>query len=302
VVTGGAGFIGSATCAALRRRGDDVVVFDNFDDTYDPASKAANVAPLDVEVVRGDVRDPDALARVLPRTDAVVHLAARAGVRRSFADPGAYASVNVDGTATLLAAMQAAGVGRMVFGSSSSVYGARTDGPFRESDPADTPASPYAATKRAAEERCRRWAAEGRVAMCLRFFTVYGPGQPPDMAIGKFLRRIAADEPVELFGDGGSVRDHTFVDDVVAGILAAVDRPGGFDLVNLGSGHPVRLDAVVAEIGAALGKTPRIRWLPEQAGDVPLTWADGARARERLGWAPRVSLAEGLRRTADARS
>lgn len=300
LVTGAAGFIGSATCARLRHRGDEVVGLDNFDDAYDPAFKRANAARLDVPIRDGDVRDRAAVDAALVGVDAVVHLAARAGVRRSFADPGRYQSVNVDGTATLLAAMAARGVARLVFGSSSSVYGARVDGPFRESDPADSPLSPYAATKRAGERLCAAWADRtGASAACLRFFTVYGPEQPPEMAIARFVRQILADEPVTLFGDGGSRRDHTEVDDVVAGVVAALDRPpGGAAVINLGSGSPVRLDALVRQIGEVTGRSPRVRFAPEQPGDVPLTWADRSLAHERLGWTPQVTLADGLRRVA----
>lgn len=288
LVTGGAGFVGSHLSEALRDRGDDVVVLDSFDTAYDPAIKRRQV-PTGVEVVEGDIRDRALLDRLLPRVDAVAHLAARAGVRESLADPGLYASVNVEGTAQLLAAL---GDRPMVFASSSSVYGAR-HGPFLETEAADIPASPYAASKRAAELFC---AASGRAVTCARLFTVYGPRQRPAMAIAKFVRQVRAGEELTLFGDGSSIRDYTFVSDVVDGLMRALDRTDRFRIVNLGGGSPIRLDALVAEIGRAVGREPRIVHAPMQAGDVPETRADITLARAWLGWSPAVGIPEGLRR------
>lgn len=288
LVTGAAGFVGSHLVEALRARGDDVVAVDLYDDAYDPALKRRNLP----DALVGDVRDAAFLDRVFPGVDGVIHLAARAGVRESLREPQLYADVNVGGTAAVLAAMTRHGVRRMVFASSSSVYGVR-EGTFREDEPADTPASPYAASKRAAELFC---AASGLDVTCVRLFTVYGPRQRPGMAIAKFVAQARAGEPITLFGDGSSVRDYTYVADAVAGLLAALDHTSGFHLVNLGGGAPIRLDGLVAAIGAALGTPPRLVHLPEQPGDVPATRADITVAQRWLGWAPQVSVEEGVRR------
>lgn len=296
-VTGGVGFIGAATVARLLARGDEVVVLDDFDATTGAPRKEANAARLagpGLRLIRGDVRDPAAARAAVDGAEVVVHLAALGGVRRSIAEPERYASVNVHGTATLLAAMDGAGARRLVFASSSSVYGARDHGPFREDDPLDPPASPYAATKVAGERLIRAWGGGDRHATALRLFTVYGPGQPPGMAVGRFLAAILAGEPVALFGDGSARRDHTAVDDVVDAILAAVDRPLGVETINVGAGHPVRLDALVALLGEVAGRPVTVVHGPAQEGDVPLTWADPARAWDRLGWAPKTGLRDGL--------
>ncbi len=300
VVTGGAGFVGSHLVEALAARGDQVTVLDSFDPSYDPASKERNLSGVAgrVRVVRADVRDPGAVREAVRGAACVVHLAARAGVRASLRDPLPFVRTNVEGTAALLEAMREAGAERLVLASSSSVYGARADGPFREDDPLRPPASPYAASKRAAEILCDTWGRlHGLGVTVLRLFTVHGPRQRPDMAIHRFLTAILADEEIALFGDGSSRRDYTWVGDVVAGIVAAVDRPLSGEVVNLGSGRPVRLDALVEAAGRATGRTPRIRWVGDQPGDVPLTWADLDRARGRLGYRPEVSLEEGLART-----
>lgn len=293
-MTGGAGFIGSHLVDALLARGDRVRVLDSFDPYYDPAWKRGWLAP-GAELVEGDLLDPAALGRALEGVDAVLHLAARAGVRDSFADPAAFERVNVGGTAAVLAGMRRAGVRRLVFTSSSSVYGARRGEPFREADPPD-PRSPYAATKLAGERLVADWqAATGGDAVVARLFTVYGPRQRPEMAIHRFTRQLLAGEPVTVYGDGASVRDYTFVADVVEGLVRAVDRASGLDTVNLGGGSPVRLDRLLDRLAAALEVPLRVRRLPEQPGDVPETRADLARAGARLGWAPRVPLEEGLR-------
>jgi UDP-glucuronate 4-epimerase len=209
--------------------------------------------------------------------------------------------VNVRGTAVVLEALRRQGRARLVFASSSSVYGARADGGrFTEDDNADTPVSPYAATKRAGELVCHAaHAAWGMPITCLRFFTVYGPRQRPAMAIAKFFRLIRAGEPLPVFGDGSAIRDFTFVEDAVRAVLAAVDHPDGFQVLNVGSDAPVRLDALIHAIGEAAGRAPILEHLPLQNGDVPRTHADVSRARAALGWSPQVSLAEGLRRYAD---
>lgn len=292
VVTGGAGFVGSHLADALLARGDEVRIVDNFDDAYDPAVKRRHV-PAGAELVEADIRAlPDG---VFDGVDAVAHLAARAGVRPSLSDPARYARVNVEGTAAVLAAMARSGVSRMVFASSSSVYGARRGAAFRESDPADRPASPYAASKRAAELFC---AASGLDVAVVRLFTVYGPRQRPEMAMQRFARQLRDGEPVTIFGDGTSVRDYTYVADAVDGLLRGLDRAEGFRVVNIAGGVAVPLHQVVDTLADAMGVRPVVRYLPDQPGDVPETRADLSLARGWLDYVPRVGIAEGLRRFA----
>jgi UDP-glucuronate 4-epimerase len=303
LVTGGAGFIGSHTAEALLSRGERVTVIDAFDFGYDPALKERNAAHLATlpgfRLVRGDIRDVDLVDGLFrdDRPDLVVHLAARAGVRPSLEDPVSYSEINITGTIRLLEAMRNHGVERMVFASSSSVYGARAGGPFHEDDRVDMQVSPYAASKKAAELMCATWyAVHGVQTSALRFFTVYGPRQRPEMAISLFARKIAAGEEITLFGDGSSLRDYTFVGDIVAGVLAAVDKPLGYEVLNIGNGSPVRLDHLVRVIGQAVGREPVIRHLPDQLGDVPLTFADISKARELLGYAPQTTIEAGVGR------
>ncbi|MBM4366914.1 MAG: NAD-dependent epimerase/dehydratase family protein [Deltaproteobacteria bacterium] len=289
LVTGGAGFIGRRLCSALLARGNRVRVIDNFDDAYDPELKHV---PEGVELIRGDCCDPAAVRLALDGVDAVAHLAARAGVRESIADPEAYGRNNVGATITLLHAMREAGIRRMVFASSSSVYGA-AGGPFRECDPADRPASPYAASKRAAELFC---VSSGLDVSACRLFTVYGPGQRPGMAIAKFARAIFANKPVTVYGDGSSLRDYTYVDDAVRGLVAAMDRARGYNVYNIGCGQPIPLTEVLAALSDATRKRLKVNYSAPQPGDVPLTHADITLAREQLGWAPAVSFREGIAR------
>lgn len=297
LVTGGAGFIGSHLVRALLGRGDQVTVLDNFNEAYDPALKEQNLEGLDIEIIHGDVRDRSSVETALRGIDSVVHLAALAGVRESLEDPAAYASVNVDGTVNLLEALRDRDRMPLVFASSSSVYGARTGGPFKETDSVDWPESPYAATKRAAELMChaahQSW---GQSVSMLRFFTVYGPRQRPTMAISRFVRMALAGETIPLFGDGSSARDYTYVDDAVGAVMAALDQPQPEAVLNVGGGHPVRLDALVAAVGEACGVQISVQHQGEQPGDVPLTWADPSRINETLGWQAEVRLEEGLRR------
>lgn len=306
LVTGGAGFIGSHLVEALLRRGDQVTVLDNLDDAYDPSLKEANLAGLlsagggSVRLVRGDLRDPSALHDAMAGVDAVAHLAARAGVRPSLRDPQLYASVNVGGTAALLDALRLRPGVPLVFASSSSVYGASATPPFREDDAADRPLSPYAATKRACE--LLGYAAHagwGTQVCCLRFFTVYGPRQRPDMAISRFLSCALDGRPLPVFGDLASSRDYTWVGDTVAAILAALDHPPPFAIINVGGGRPVTLGQLVQAVGVAVGAPVQVDALPPQAGDVPLTLASVERAEALLGWRAKLTLEEGLARTAD---
>ena len=308
VVTGAAGFIGSHLVEALIRRGDDVIGVDNFDPFYPRADKERNLAEIGDR--RGfvlhevSIADGAALQRLLTPETVLVHLAGRAGVRPSLADPVGYAAVNVAGTATVVQAARAAGLERIVFASSSSVYGDSTAAPFKEVAPAVDPVSPYAATKRAGELLIASLAplAGFRVA-ALRFFTVYGPRQRPDLAIHSFARRMTTGEPITLFGDGTQSRDYTYCDDITAGVLAAVDwtatAPVGMEIFNLGGSHPVALRELVAELSGALGIEPQLRWAPMQPGDVQHTYADLAKSEAALGFRPRTPFREGIRLFAD---
>lgn len=305
VVTGAAGFIGSHLVEALARRGDEVVGIDNFDPFYPRSMKERNLA--DAKVLAGfrfreqDILDPDAVAALLTPDTVLVHLAAKAGVRPSLADPVGYARVNVTGTAAVVEAARRAGVSRVVFGSSSSVYGDTTPVPFREDAVAMEPVSPYAATKRAGELLLSAVAPiYGLRVASLRFFTVYGPRQRPDLAIHAFARRMSEGHPITLFGDGTQSRDYTYADDIVAGVLAAVDwtdgAPLGVETFNLGGNRTVRTGEMVDEIARALGIRPTIEWAPMQPGDVQRTAADLTKSGRVLGYAPRTPFPEGIRR------
>lgn len=301
LLTGGAGFIGSHVTEALLRRGDHVVVLDNFDSFYDPELKSRNLAGVidhdRMTLLRGDIRVDRDLdeAFAAARYDAVIHLAARAGVRPSIKDPELYDEVNVLGTTRLLERIRRHQVPQLVFGSSSSVYGSTSAVPFREDQPADRPSSPYAATKRAGELACHAFhELYGINVTCLRFFTVYGPRQRPEMAIHYFTRLIAGGQPVPVFGDGSAQRDFTYVSDIVDGVLAALDRPSGYRVYNLGTTAITRLSDLVTMIGAALHRPVQIRTQPPQPGDVPITYADISRAERDLGYRPTTPLKAGL--------
>jgi len=300
LVTGGAGFIGSHLVAALLGGGREVVVLDDFDDFYDPAIKRRNVAALagpGLRVVEGDIRDTALVDRVFSdgRFHSVIHLAARAGVRPSIEQAALYTSVNLDGTTCLLEAARRHRVERFVFGSSSSVYGNNPKVPFAEDDPVDHPVSPYAATKKAGELLCyTHHHLHGLHVACLRFFTVYGPRQRPEMAIHKFTRLLWQGKDVEQYGDGTSARDYTYVSDIVDGILRAWERCRGYRVYNLGGSRTVTLSDLLAKIAERLEVPARVRAMPAQPGDVERTWADVSRARQELGWEPRVDLDSGL--------
>lgn len=307
LLTGAAGFIGSHLAEALGNRGDEVVGIDNFDPFYARGMKERNLREVGERpgfcFHELDMLDVDGVTGVLTPETVVVHLAAKAGVRPSIADPVGYARANVAGTAAVLEAARRAGTSRIVFGSSSSVYGDSTPAPFREDAVAMEPVSPYAATKRAAELLVSALAPiDGFRVASLRFFTVYGPRQRPDLAIHTFARRMVQGQPITLFGDGTQARDYTYCDDIVAGVLAAIDwtatAPVGMDIFNLGGSRPVPLATLVRELSAALGIQPEIRWAPMQPGDVQLTCADLAKAIRVLGFAPKVTFAEGIQRFA----
>lgn len=304
LVTGGAGFIGSTLVDALLGRGDSVVVLDNFSDYYDPAIKEANVSAHVGDsryvLVRGDVEDEDAVARVFAgsRIDCAVHLAARAGVRPSLENPLAYVRTNVVGTANILEAMRIHGVKKLVFASSSSVYGNCREETFSEDLKVTEPISTYAATKSACEQLCYTYShLFGIRTVCLRFFTVYGPRQRPDLAIRKFAERISRGEPVEMYGDGTTKRDYTFVDDIVAGVCAAIEYDATpYEIVNLGGGDPVTLSRMVETIARTVGREARVVRLPMQPGDVDKTVCDWSKANRLLGYEPKTSFEEGVRK------
>jgi UDP-glucuronate 4-epimerase len=303
LVTGGAGFIGSHLTRRLLSRGDRVTVLDDFNDFYDPARKRRNVAPLlerpDYRLVEGDIRDEPLVDQLFSqgKLDGVVHLAARAGVRPSLQEPILYEDVNCIGTLRLLEAARRHGPNVFVFGSSSSVYGINEKVPFSEADEVNQPISPYATTKRAGELLCYNYHhLYGFRTACLRFFTVYGPGQRPEMAIHKFTDLLARGKTVPMYGDGGSRRDYTYVDDIIDGVVASLDLAPGFEILNLGGADTTSLWDLVHWIAEELAVEPRIDYLPAQPGDVPITYADVSKAARLLGYSPKVPIREGLRR------
>jgi len=303
LVTGAAGFIGSHTAERLLARGERVIGLDNFDPFYDPALKRANLSAASRDprftLVEGDIRDAALLDALFAKEPvrAVIHLAARAGVRPSVEEPALYADVNVRGTTVVLESARRAGVRKVVYASSSSVYGGNTKVPFSEDDPVDHPVSPYAATKKATELVASAYHhLYGIDTIGLRFFTVYGPRQRPEMAIAAFTRRIDEGRPVPVFGDGSALRDYTYIDDIVDGVMGALDRGRGDRVYNLGESETTSLLELVRRIGDALGREPRIEFRPAQPGDVPTTYADIARARRELGYHPAVKVAEGIPR------
>jgi UDP-glucuronate 4-epimerase len=306
LLTGGAGFIGSHVAEALLRRGATLSIVDNLDNFYSPSRKRLNLKEIGnagtYEFFEADVRDMDALRKIAERVqpEIVIHLAARAGVRPSIEQPALYESVNVAGTLNLLEMARAFKVERFVFGSSSSVYGIANTVPFCEDDLNTRPISPYAATKLAGELMCYTYAhLYGLTTLCLRFFTVYGPRQRPDLAIHKFTALIESGKPIPVYGDGSMGRDYTYVDDIVAGVVASLEYvPQSklpFEVFNLGNSHPVRLAELITHLEAATGKEARQERLPDQPGDVPITWANIDKAKRLLGYAPKTSMERGLR-------
>jgi len=303
-VTGGAGFIGSHLCESLLKTGHKVVSLDNFDPFYDPEIKERNIAGLagnrNFRLLRGDIRDRQVLQDIFRDydVDAVVHLAAKAGVRPSIQYPVEYMDVNVNGTACLLESMREAGVRRFVFGSSSSIYGNQEKMPFSETDDVSAPISPYAASKRSGELLAYTFHhLYGMEVACLRFFTVYGPRQRPDLAIHKFTQLAMAGKPIPLYGDGLTRRDYTFVEDITGGILRLLDTPAwGYAIFNLGNGRPITLLDMVHAIERALNKKLEINYMDKQPGDVEQTHADIGKAEAFFGYRPSVGFPEGERR------
>lgn len=301
LVTGGAGFIGSHVVEALLRRGDDVTIVDNFDPFYDESIKRGNLEEVarqgSFDLVEADIRDRDRMRALFEekKFSGVVHLAAKAGVRPSIADPAGYVSTNLDGSVVLLDMAVEHGVAKFAFASSSSVYGNNKKVPFSEDDPVDHPVSPYAATKKSCELIAHSYHhIHGLNVSMLRFFTVYGPRQRPEMAIHKFTRMIDDGDPIPFFGDGTSRRDYTYVDDVVDGVLRAHDRCDGYRVYNLGESHTTTLTRLVELIESALDKKANIDRQPFQAGDVQETYADITRARAELEYHPATLVEEGI--------
>jgi len=300
LVTGGAGFIGSHLVEKLLTSGHDVAILDDFDDFYDPQIKRENIAAVssDVAVHPIDLRDSAAVRDLFhqKKFDAIAHLAARAGVRPSILHPQLYYDTNVIGTLHLLDAARVTGVERFIFASSSSIYGLSKTVPFSEDQHLTQTISPYAATKIAGEFLCSTFSHLYQMrVVALRYFTVYGPRQRPDLAIHQFTRKISAGQPIDQFGDGSTRRDYTYIDDIIQGTMASLTYCGPwFDIFNLGESETVQLKDLIAALENALGKKAKINRLPEQPGDVPLTCADISKARRLLGYAPLTKLKEGL--------
>jgi len=303
LVTGGAGFIGSHVCERLLRDGHNVWAFDDLNSFYDPQFKQRNLGEIQslakpFEFVHGDITDASALAEIFSavKFDQVIHLAARAGVRPSLEQPALYQRVNVEGTVNVLEAARKSGVKKIIIASSSSVYGSNSKVPFSERDPIFSAISPYAASKLACEAlgHVYHHIYKMDVAM-LRFFTVYGPRQRPDLAIYKFAKLISAGKPIPVFGDGGTARDYTFISDTLDGIIACTQREFGFEIFNLGESETISLSRMIELLEAALGKKAVIDRQPMQPGDVPVTFADITKAREKLGYNPQIKIAQGIK-------
>ncbi|MCU0915792.1 MAG: GDP-mannose 4,6-dehydratase [Planctomycetes bacterium] len=302
LVTGAAGFIGSHLSERLLRDGWTVTGVDNFDTFYDPRVKRSNVSGCQTNphfrLIEADIRDRAALEKAIgDDTDVIVHLAARAGVRPSIAEPGLYMDVNINGTVALLEIARQRHIGRFIFASSSSVYGNNQKVPFSEDDNVDFPISPYAATKKAGELICHTYHhLYGLAITCLRFFTVYGPRQRPDLAIHKFARLIEQGQPIPIFGDGTMMRDFTYIDDILNGVVAAIDHCTDYQVYNLGESQPISVNDLIAELENALGKKAVRKYLPVQPGDVERTYADVTKAEVQLGYQPSTDIRTGLSR------
>lgn len=302
LVTGGAGFIGSHVCERLLHSGHAVWALDNLDAFYDVRIKQRNLHELQAlskpfELVQGDLTDRAKLDELFGsvKFDQVIHLAARAGVRPSLEQPALYQRVNVEGTVNLLEAARLNGVKKLTIASSSSVYGVNAKVPFSESDPIFSAISPYAASKLACEALGHVYHhVYGLDIVMLRFFTVYGPRQRPDLAIHKFARLISAGKPIPVFGDGSAARDHTYIADILEGVMACTQKEFGYEIFNLGESQTVRLDKLIRVLEAALGRKAVIDRQPLQPGDVPITSADISKARAQLGYNPRVKIEQGI--------
>jgi UDP-glucuronate 4-epimerase len=303
LVTGGAGFIGSHLVEKLLERGDNVVIVDDFNDYYDPALKESNVSLVadnpSCKLYRGDIRDFLLIDRIFDENaiDVVCHLAARAGVRPSIQEPLLYEEVNCVGTLNILETCRRVGIQNFVFGSSSSVYGTNSKVPFSEDDPVEHPISPYAATKRAGELMCYTYSHLYDIPVtALRFFTVYGERQRPEMAISKFTRLIWEEKEVPVFGNGSSQRDYTYIKDILQGLLASIDKVSKYEIINLGESRTVELNYLISVIEKTLQKKAIRKHFDDQPGDVPITYADVSKAKKLLGYTPSVPIEDGLER------
>lgn len=305
LVTGGAGFIGSHLCERLLDEGHSVICLDNFDSYYDPNLKIRNVEeisnkyPGPFTMVKEDIRNRDHLTELFKknRTDAVFHLAARAGVRPSIVDPLLYEDVNLRGTITLLEVCKEFGMKNFIFASSSSVYGENQRVPFSETDLDIQPISPYGATKQAGELLCYSYHhLYGIHIACLRIFTAYGPRQRPEMAIHKFTRLIDQGKEIPMYGDGSSKRDYTYIDDLIDGMMAVLQRHKGFEIYNLGESRTTSLKELIRLIEGSLGKKAKIQMLEPQPGDVSITYADITKAKRLLNYQPKIEMEEGIKR------
>ena len=300
LITGAAGFIGSHLCERLLDDGCAVIGVDNFDEFYDPHIKRRNIDRClkdnNFQLIEADIRDQNAMDQAIDASvDVIVHLAARAGVRPSIAQPVLYADVNINGTMVLLEAAKKYEIKKFVFASSSSVYGNNKKVPFSEEDNVDFPISPYAATKKAGELICHTYRHLYSISItCLRFFTVYGPRQRPDLAIHKFARLIEEGKPIPVFGDGTMMRDFTYIDDIIDGTVAAVEHCDGFHIYNLGESQPIAVNDLIREIEDALGKKATKEYFPPQPGDVERTYADVSNAVKDLGYKPSTPIQTGL--------
>ena len=303
LVTGGAGFIGSSLVDRLMERGDTIISVDNYNDYYNPNIKRRNLDMAQekgAEVVEADILDADRMSELADGTDVIVHLAARAGVRPSLEQPILYEQVNGLGTLNMLEAARQNKVPHFVFASSSSVYGNCKESPFKEDMSIARPISPYAATKAAGEMHCHSyWHLHGLSVNVMRFFTAYGPRGRPDMAIYKFTRMIDEGQAIPFYGDGRTRRDYTYIDDIVDGLIAAIDQPKGFEIFNLGESATTTLSELVELIEKNLGKTAQLDKRPMQPGDVEMTCADISKARSILGYNPQTPLPDGLKKWTD---
>ncbi|MEK7774161.1 MAG: NAD-dependent epimerase/dehydratase family protein [Deltaproteobacteria bacterium] len=303
LVTGGAGFIGATLVRALLERGERVVVFDDFNDFYDPLLKRESIAPFlsnpGFKLYEIDIRDRAGLTEAIRKEepDAVCHLAARAGVRPSIEDPLLYEEVNCAGTLNILEAVKQAGLKNFVFASSSSVYGINSKVPFSEEDPITCPISPYASTKRAGELMCFTYSHLYSIPVtCHRFFTVYGERGRPDMAVARFTRLIWEDKAIQVYGDGTARRDFTYIGDIVDGLLSSIYRPFKYEIINLGGSNTVDVNRLISVIEGCLGKKARVEYQRPAPGDVPITYADVAKAGRLLGFEPKVGIEDGVAR------